>query len=40
MEYNRVSERMNLLFYRGFDKTEILKFEDKLRKIMNNLEEN
>jgi DNA-binding MarR family transcriptional regulator len=36
--YEQVSERMNELFYHGFSKTEISEFEDKLRRIISNLE--
>jgi DNA-binding MarR family transcriptional regulator len=38
-EYNRVSEQMNQVFYRGFDAVEIEAFEDNLRKIIQNLED-
>ena len=36
--YDRVSEQMNELFYRGFIEEEITHFEDTLRKIIGNLE--
>lgn len=36
--YDRVSDRMNRIFYRGFSETEINEFEDKLRRIIINLE--
>ena len=36
--YDQVSERMNELFYQGFTDAEIEDFENKLRKIINNLE--
>lgn len=36
--YDRVSEQMNELFYQGFTKKEIEDFENKLKKIINNLE--
>ena len=36
-EYNRVSERMNTLFYQGFNANEIAEFENKLKKIIHNL---
>lgn len=36
--YDRVSEQMNILFYEGFTEAEIVDFEDKLRRIINNLE--
>lgn len=38
-EYERVSERMNKVFYKGFSPEEIREFEGKLKKIINNLEE-
>ena len=38
-EYNNVSQRMNTLFYKGFNKKEIVEFEEKLKKILTNLEE-
>lgn len=36
--YDRVSEKMNDLFYQGFSEKEIIYFEDMLRKIIVNLE--
>ena len=39
LEYNRVSEQMNALFYKGFNKAEVAVFEEKLKKILGNLEE-
>lgn len=36
--YDRVSEQMNELFYQGFTESEIEDFENKLRRIINNLE--
>lgn len=36
--YDRVSDRMNALFYQGFTETEAEEFEDKLRRIIRNLE--
>ncbi|QHQ60762.1 MarR family transcriptional regulator [Anaerocolumna sedimenticola] len=36
--YDQVSEQMNELFYQGFSETEIEDFENKLRRIINNLE--
>jgi MarR family transcriptional regulator, organic hydroperoxide resistance regulator len=36
--YDRVSEQMNTLFYEGFTETEIVEFEDKLKRVINNLE--
>ena len=38
-KYDSLSDRMNEVFYRGFDETEVKGFEDKLRKIVKNLEE-
>lgn len=36
--YDRVSEQMKALFYEGFSETEVLEFEDKLKRIIENLE--
>ncbi|MDF2804011.1 MAG: MarR family transcriptional regulator [Anaerocolumna sp.] len=36
--YDIVSDQMNILFYQGFSEEEILDFEIKLRKIIDNLE--
>ncbi len=36
--YDQVSEQMNELFYQGFSETEIEDFENKLKRIINNLE--
>lgn len=36
--YDRVSEQMNDLFYRGFSEAEIVEFEQKLSRIIENLE--
>jgi MarR family transcriptional regulator, organic hydroperoxide resistance regulator len=36
--YDQISEQMNALFYQGFTETEIVNFEDTLKKIINNLE--
>ncbi len=36
--YDRVSDRMNTLFYQGFSETEVTEFEDKLKRIIENLE--
>ena len=36
--YDRVSEKMNDLFYQGFSEKEVIYFEDMLRKIIVNLE--
>ncbi len=38
-DYDRVSERMNGLFYTGFTKTEIRDFERTLERLIANLEE-
>jgi DNA-binding MarR family transcriptional regulator len=37
-EYERVSQRMNELFYKGFDAAKIADFEEQLKKIIQNLE--
>jgi DNA-binding MarR family transcriptional regulator len=37
--YNRVSEQMSALFYRGFAREEIQAFESALKRILNNLNE-
>ena len=36
--YDQVSAQMNTLFYRGFSQTEVAEFEDKLKRIIGNLE--
>lgn len=36
--YDRVSDRMNQVFYQGFSETETAEFEDKLKRIIENLE--
>ncbi len=36
--YDRVSDQMNTLFYLGFSETEAAEFEDKLKRIVKNLE--
>lgn len=36
--YDCVSEQMNTLFYQDFTETEILSFEERLKKIISNLE--
>lgn len=38
-DYTRVSQEMNQLFYRGFSNDEIIHFENKLKRILKNLEE-
>ena len=37
-KYDELSNKMNEIFYRGFSEAEVNEFEDKLRKIVNNLE--
>ena len=37
-KYDELSEKMNEVFYAGFNEDEITEFEEKLRKIINNLE--
>ena len=37
-KYDELSEQMNEVFYAGFDDDEIKDFEDKLRRIVKNLE--
>ncbi len=37
--YDRVSQQMNERFYEGFSDAEITDFEDKLRRILRNLEQ-
>lgn len=36
--YDNLSEKMNEIFYRGFDKSEVAAFEEKLNRIVENLE--
>ncbi len=36
--YDRVSQQMNTLFYEGFNEKEIVGFENKLKRIISNLE--
>lgn len=38
-KYDHLSEQMNELFYAGFDDEEVIDFEDKLKRILNNLAE-
>lgn len=38
-DYTRVSQEMNQLFYRGFSNDEIIRFENTLNRILENLEE-
>ena len=37
-KYDRLSEKMNEIFYRGFSGAEVMEFEDKLKRIVKNLE--
>ncbi len=37
-EYDKVTDRMNELFYRGFSENEVIEFENMLRKIITNIE--
>lgn len=37
-KYDWLSDKMNAIFYQGFDRGEINEFEGKLKKIINNLE--
>ena len=37
--YDEVSEENNAIFYAGFTESEILQFENKLRRILKNYEE-
>ena len=39
-KYDKISDDMNELFYKGFADEEIANFENKLRRILKNLEEN
>ncbi|GIO40417.1 radical SAM mobile pair system MarR family transcriptional regulator [Paenibacillus apis] len=36
-QYNKVSEKMNAIFYEGFSDDEIFTFENSLRKVLENL---
>ncbi|HBN85822.1 MAG TPA: MarR family transcriptional regulator [Clostridiales bacterium] len=38
-EYDKVSEKMNEIYYQGFSDGEIEQFEEYLNRILNNLEE-
>ena len=38
-DYTRVSQEMDQLFYRGFSNDEIIRFENTLNRILENLEE-
>ena len=37
--YDRISDRANDIFYRGFSEAEIIAFEDNLRRILRNFQE-
>ena len=37
-DYNRISQRMNEIYYTGFSETEIRQFESYLQRVLNNLE--
>ena len=37
-KYDALSDRMNSIFYKGFTETDIVDFECKLRRILNNLQ--
>lgn len=37
-DYDRISQRMNEIYYTGFTETEIVQFESYLQRILNNLE--
>lgn len=36
-QYNKVSEKMNAIFYEGFSDDEVFAFENSLRKVLENL---
>jgi DNA-binding MarR family transcriptional regulator len=38
-KYNEVSDQMNSIFYKGFAAAEVVDFESKLRRILENLQE-
>ena len=38
-QYDRISDRASEIFYEGFSDAEIMDFEDKLRRILKNFEE-
>ena len=38
-DYNKISQKMNEIYYTGFTETEIMRFESYLQRILNNLEE-
>ncbi len=37
-DYEKISQKMNELYYTGFSETEIMQFESYLQRILNNLE--
>ena len=39
-QYKKISDDMNDIFYKGFTKTEIVNFENQLRRVLKNLKEN
>ena len=39
-KYDQLSDDMNAIFYKGFSETEIMDFENQLRRILKNMEEN
>ena len=39
-QYKKISDDMNGIFYKGFTKTEIVNFENQLRRVLKNLKEN
>jgi len=39
IKYDEISDRMSEIFYDGFSDSEIAVFEDQLRRIIKNLEE-
>jgi len=38
-QYEQICDNMNGIFYKGFSETEVLDFENQLRRILKNLEE-
>ena len=36
-QYNEVSDTMSEIYYKGFTEAEIVDFEDKLKRVLNNL---
>jgi len=39
-KYEQISDKMNDIFYKGFSETEIIDFENQLRRILENFEGN